>query len=194
LTDSASAWSEENRRRAARIRALLLDVDGVLTDGGFEPGDEETGTLERKRFHARDGLGLLLLKRRGLGLGFVTGRASAIVRARARELKLDFYREDCWTKGAALREAAEELDLEPGEIAFVGDDVQDLPALALAGFAACPCDAHEEVRRRVHYVASAAGGRGAVREISERILEARGELQDALLGFLTSSQASRRTA
>ncbi len=174
-------WTPELARRTGRVRALLLDVDGVLTDGSFEPGE-----AERKRFHARDGLGLLLLKRRGLRLGFVTGRASGIVRDRAREVGLDFYRENCWTKGKALREAASEFGLEPEEIAFVGDDVQDLPALALAGFAACPLDAHPEVRRRVHYVAGAPGGRGAVRDVAERILDARGELEETLLSFLRS--------
>ncbi len=164
-----------------------MDVDGVLTDGSFEPGGEAEGIPERKRFHARDGLGLLLLKRRDIRLGFVTGRASGVVRDRARELDLAFYRENCWAKGDALREAAGEMGLEPAEIAFVGDDVQDLPALALAGFAACPADAHPEVRRRVHYVAAAPGGRGAVREVAERILDARGELRASLLSFLKPS-------
>ncbi len=180
----AAEWDATNARRAARIRALLMDVDGVLTDGTFEPGDEAGGVPERKRFHARDGLGLILLKRRGIRLGFVTGRASGVVRDRARELDLAFYRENCWAKGEALLEAAQEMGLQPGEIAFVGDDVQDLPALERAGFAACPADAHPEVRRRAHYVAAAPGGRGAVREVAERILDARGELEATLLGFL----------
>lgn len=167
-------------RRAAPIELILLDVDGVLTDGTFEPGAEADGIPERKRFHSRDGLGLVMAKRCGLRLGFVTGRRSGVVRDRASELSLDFLREGCFEKGAAFDEACASLDLRPEQVAFVGDDVQDLPALERAGFAAAPADAHPEVLARVHFVADAPGGRGAVRQIIERILAARGQLDDAL--------------
>lgn len=166
-------------RRAAAIEAILLDVDGVLTDGTFEPGDEEAGIPERKRFHARDGLGLVMAKRSGLRLGFVTGRRSGVVRDRAAELALDFLKEGCFDKGPAFEEACASFGLLPEQVAFVGDDVQDLPALARAGFAAAPADAHPAVLERVHFVSDAPGGRGAVRQIIERILKARGLLEDA---------------
>ena len=170
-------------RRAASIEAILLDVDGVLTDGSFEPADEDARIPERKRFHSRDGLGLVMAKRSGLRLGFITGRRSGVVRDRAAELSLDFLREGCFDKGAAFDEASAALGLAPERIAFVGDDVQDLPALRKAGFAAAPADAHPAVLARVHFVAEANGGRGAVRQIIERILEARGLLEDALFRF-----------
>ena len=170
-------------RRAAAIEAILLDVDGVLTDGTFEPGDEDAGVPERKRFHSRDGLGLVMAKKSGLRLGFVTGRRSGVVRGRAAELSLDFLREGCFDKGPAFEEACVAFGLTPEQVAFVGDDVQDLPALRRAGFAAAPADAHPAVLECVHFVADAPGGRGAVRQIIERILDARGLLDNALFRF-----------
>lgn len=179
-----SALTEEGvSRRAASIEAILLDVDGVLTDGTFEPGHEDAGIPERKRFHSRDGLGLVMAKRSGLRLGFITGRRSGVVRDRASELSLDFLREGCFDKGAAFGEACTAWGLAPEQVAFVGDDVQDLPAIRRAGFAAAPADAHPEVLARVHFVAEVNGGRGAVRQIIERILGARGLLENALFRF-----------
>ncbi len=170
-------------RRAAAIEAILMDVDGVLTDGTFEPGDEDAGIPERKRFHSRDGLGLVMAKKSGLRLGFVTGRRSGTVRGRAAELELDYLREGCFDKGPAFDEACASFGLLPEQVAFVGDDVQDLPALRKAGFAAAPADAHPAVLDCVHFVADAPGGRGAVRQVIERILEARGLLDAALFRF-----------
>lgn len=171
------------RARAARIEAILLDVDGVLTDGGFEPASEAAGTPERKRFHSRDGLGLLMAKRAGLRLGFITGRPSGAVRDRAAELDLDFLREGCFRKGPAFDDACREWGLAAGQVAFVGDDVQDLPAMRRAGLAAAPGDAHPLVRQKADFVAEAPGGRGAVREVVERILDARGLLEAAIASF-----------
>ncbi len=184
-----TAWTSDLARRAARIEAILFDVDGVLTDGGFEPGDEGAGISERKRFHSRDGLGMLLARKSGIRLGFITGRRSGVVRGRAAELSLDFLREGCFDKGSAFEDACEAFGLDAAQIAFVGDDVQDLPALRRAGFAAAPADAHAAVIERVHYIAAAAGGRGAAREIIERILDARGLLEHALFGLWESESA-----
>ena len=170
----------EAARRAARIEAILLDVDGVLTDGTFEPSGPASEAPERKQFHARDGLGLVMARKLGLQLGFITGRRSGMVRDRAAELSLAFYRDGCLRKGPVFDEACRKLGLERNQVAFLGDDVQDLPALRRAGFAAAPADAHPEVLARVHFVAAFPGGRGAVREIVECILEARGELERAL--------------
>lgn len=180
---AAGRGSDPVSRRAAAIEAILLDVDGVLTDGTFEPGDEDAGIPERKRFHSRDGLGLVMAKKSGLRLGFVTGRRSGTVRGRAAELSLDYLREGCFDKGPAFDEACVTFGLLPEQVAFVGDDVQDLPALRKAGFAAAPADAHPAVLESVHFVADAPGGRGAVRQIIERILEARGLLDAALYRF-----------
>lgn len=179
----SSPGNDSVSRRAAAIEAILLDVDGVLTDGTFEPGDEAAGIPERKRFHSRDGLGLVMAKKSGLRLGFVTGRRSGAVRGRAAELSLDYLREDCFDKGPAFDEACASFGLSPEQVAFIGDDVQDLPALRKAGFAAAPADAHPAVLECVHFIAAAPGGRGAVRQIIERILDARGLLDDALFRF-----------
>ncbi len=175
--------AERLRAPLSGIEAILLDVDGVLTDGGFEPANEAAGTPERKRFHSRDGLGLLMAKRCGLRLGFITGRPSGAVRDRAAELDLDFLREGCFRKGPAFDDACREWGLAAAQVAFVGDDVQDLPAMRRAGFAAAPGDAHPRVRERADFVAEAPGGRGAVREVVERILEARGLLEAAVASF-----------
>lgn len=182
-SQAAGRGNDPVSRRAAAVEAILLDVDGVLTDGTFEPGDEDAGIPERKRFHSRDGLGLVMAKKSGLRLGFVTGRRSGTVRGRAAELSLDFLREGCFDKGPAFDEACATFGLLPEQVAFVGDDVQDLPALRKAGFAAAPADAHPAVLQCVHFVAGAPGGRGAVRQIIERILEARGLLDAALFRF-----------
>ncbi len=155
-------------------------MDGVLTDGTFEPGHRASGTPERKRFHARDGLGLQMARRLGLELGIITGRRSEIVRERAAELSVAFYRDDCLDKGPVFEEACRKLGFAAKQVAFVGDDVQDLPALSRAGFAAAPRDAHPAVLARVHFVANAPGGRGAVREVVEHILHAQGRLHEAL--------------
>lgn len=181
--EGAVSGRDSVSRRAAAIEAILLDVDGVLTDGTFEPGDESAGIPERKRFHSRDGLGLVMARKSGLRLGFVTGRRSGAVRWRAAELSLDYLREGCFDKGPAFDEACSRFGLSPEQVAFVGDDVQDLPALRKAGFAAAPADAHPAVLACVHFVADAPGGRGAVRQIIERILDARGLLDDALFRF-----------
>ena len=105
-TANAPPGNDPVARRAAAIKAVLLDVDGVLTDGTFEPGDEDAGVPERKRFHSRDGLGLVMAKKSGLRLGFVTGRRSGVVRGRAAELSLDFLREGCSTRAGPLRKRA----------------------------------------------------------------------------------------
>ena len=167
----------------SRIEGLLLDVDGVLTDGGFEPGNEAAGIPERKRFHSRDGLGLVMAKRSGLRIGFITGRASGVVRDRAAELDLDFLREGCFRKGPAFEDACREWGLPAERVAFVGDDVQDLPAMRRAGFSAAPADAHPLVKEAADLVSASPGGRGAVREVVERILAARGALDAAISSF-----------
>ncbi len=176
-------WTPELRERASQVEAILLDVDGVLTDGTFVPADEESGLPEIKRFHARDGLGLLLARRSGIRLGFVTGRTSQIVRRRAQEIGAAFLREGCFTKGVAFEDACRSLSLAASQVAFIGDDVQDLPAMRRAGFAAAPSDAHPRVLAEALYVSDFPGGRGAVRQVVERILEARGALETAWASF-----------
>jgi 3-deoxy-D-manno-octulosonate 8-phosphate phosphatase (KDO 8-P phosphatase) len=164
------------REKARRIKMLLMDVDGVLTDGTFVP----QGADEMKRFHSRDGIGLSLARRAGLKLGLISGRNSSVVARRARELRIQFVRLGVDDKLAALEEALEQENLSLDEVAYMGDDLPDLPVLRRVGLAAAVSDAHFEVRSRVDYVTRARGGFGAVRELIDQILSAKG-LQENLV-------------
>ena len=164
------------RDKARRIGMLLMDVDGVLTDGTFEPLSGE----EVKRFHSRDGIGLVLAKRAGLKIGLISGRVSPVVTERARQLNMDFVRLGVEDKLTALEEALEQEQIGVDRVAYIGDDIPDLPVLIRVGLSAAVGDAHEEVRARVDYVTRARGGFGAVREFVDQILLAKG-LQEALI-------------
>ncbi len=162
--------------RLRALRLILLDVDGVLTDGGLYFAD---GGAEMKRFDVKDGAGIVLARRAGLAVGLLTGKTSEIVSRRASELGLSPVRQGALDKTAPFEEILAEAGVEAREVGYVGDDVLDLPILRRAGVSACPADAHPLVRQRVDVVLSAPGGRGAVREFIDRVLEARGLLQDA---------------
>jgi 3-deoxy-D-manno-octulosonate 8-phosphate phosphatase (KDO 8-P phosphatase) len=163
--------------RAAGVRLLVLDVDGVLTDGGIVMDD---AGAEFKRFHVRDGHGIKLLQRRGIPVALITGRRSGVVEQRAAELGIEHVYQGAEDKRAALADLLERLDTDPQAVAMVGDDVVDLPLLVRAGLAVTVADGHAAVRERAHWVTEAAGGRGAVREVTDRILRAQGH-EDALL-------------
>lgn len=168
------------RDKAKLIKMLLLDVDGVLTDGTFERhGDDEV-----KRFHSRDGIGFALARRAGLKIGLISGRSSRAVEHRARELKLHFVRLGTDDKLSAFQHALEQEGLSEEQVAFMGDDLPDLPVLSRAGLSAAVADAHAEVKSRVHYVTRARGGFGAVRELIDEILDAQGLLQDLIHEYL----------
>jgi 3-deoxy-D-manno-octulosonate 8-phosphate phosphatase (KDO 8-P phosphatase) len=166
----------ELREKARRIRMVLMDVDGVLTDGTFERRGEE----EVKRFHSRDGIGLVLARRAGIKLGLISGRFSSAVQQRAQELKMDFVRLGSDDKIEALDEALAQEGLTLDQIAYVGDDLPDLPVLRRVGLSVAVSDSHGEVRSRVDYVTRARGGFGAVRELIDQILVAKG-LHDELV-------------
>lgn len=161
----------EAAEKAARLRLLLLDVDGVLTDGGIVYDAEGR---EIKRFHVRDGHGIVMLRRAGVEVGIITGRTSPVVPVRARELGIALVRQGAVDKVAAWREILAERRLLPEETGYVGDDIVDVPLLREVGFAAAVADAEEYVLSAVDYVASRPGGRGAVREIIEFVLRASG--------------------
>lgn len=158
-------------KKAARVRLLLLDVDGVLTDGGIVYDAEGK---EIKRFHVRDGHGIKMLKRAGIEVGIVTGRTSAVVDVRAKELGIVFVAQGAADKTESFRSILARTGLSPEQTAYVGDDIVDLPLLRAVGFSASVADAEEYVKEAVDYVASREGGRGAVREIAEFILRAAG--------------------
>lgn len=161
------------------MRAIVLDVDGVLTDASLYYGPRGEAL---KAFSARDGFAIKLAQREGIAVGLLSGRVAAPVQARVRDLGIParLVIQGSGTKAADLRRLARRLDLELDELAFVGDDLPDLPALVLAGLAACPADAAPEVRECCHYVCAAPGGRGAVREVIVRILEAQGRWQQCV--------------
>ena len=151
------------------IRLLVLDVDGVLTDGRIIVNDQG---VESKHFHVRDGAAIAMWNQRGRRTAILSGRSARCVDLRAAELAIEPVIQGSKDKGEALRQMIAQLDLEPAQVGFMGDDLADLPALELAGFAACPGDAAPEVRAVVDHVATALGGRGAVREVIEILLKA----------------------
>ncbi len=160
---------------AARCRALKLllsDVDGVMTDGTvlLLPDGREA-----KSFHIRDGLAVVLAHRAGLRTGIITGRSSEVVARRAAELGMDVVRQGVADKGQALAAILAEHDLRPEEVAYVGDDLNDLSVLNQVGLSAAPADAALEVRLQAFMVTDAPGGRGCLREFVEAILRARGD-------------------
>jgi 3-deoxy-D-manno-octulosonate 8-phosphate phosphatase (KDO 8-P phosphatase) len=156
--------------RAARIRLLVLDVDGVLTDGGlvYGPSGEET-----KRFHVRDGLALVAARAAGLEIGVISGRASAAVTRRMAELGVHLVHQGVADKGAVFDAMRATLGLLPAEVAMMGDDLTDLDLMKRVGLALAPSDAVAEVRRAAHWVSRCRGGDGAVREAVEFLLKAR---------------------
>lgn len=163
--------------RARDIRVVALDVDGTLTDGTIFIGP--TGEA-MKGFSVHDGFGLTLLREAGIRLAIVTGRGSAIVEARAAELRFDAVLQRVRDKAAAIRELSGRFDCPAAGIAYMGDDWPDLPGMAAAGLAAAPADARPEVLARADWVSSRPAGRGAVREFAEWLLRRRGDL-DRLL-------------
>jgi len=170
------------REKARGVKMLLLDVDGVLTDGTFVPGSAAGD--ETKRFHSRDGIGLVLARKAGIKLGLISGRSSRIVEARAHELSIPFVRLGVSDKLEALHEALSQESLSLPDIAYMGDDLPDLVVLSRVGLAATVADAPLEVRSRVDYVTQARGGHGAVRELIELILMSQERLEELVQGYL----------
>ncbi len=166
--------------RAKGVRLLLLDVDGVLTDGGLYYGD---GGVELKRFHTQDGLGIKLLQESGVPVGIITARQSEAVSRRIRDLELAHVFQGQKDKLAAFEQILRQTGLRPPQVASMGDDWMDLPLLNRAGLAAAPANAVPEVRQRVHFVTEHSGGNGAVRELCDLILEAQGHLTKMLSKF-----------
>ena len=167
-------------RRASRIRLLLMDCDGVLTDGRIRlTADGE----EQKSFHVRDGLGLDLLHRAGIRTGIISGRSSQVVQRRADELKVTFVRQGVTDKVRAFEELMALAEMDDNAIAFIGDDLNDVPLLHRVEFAVAVADAATEARVAAHYVTQARGGAGAVREVAEIILKAQGYWSDLIESF-----------
>jgi YrbI family 3-deoxy-D-manno-octulosonate 8-phosphate phosphatase len=167
--------------RCAAIRLLLTDVDGVLTDGGVWFDNQG---VESKAFHIRDGFGVRLWQQAGGKIGVVTGRSSQIVELRAAELAMDVVRQGVKHKLPAVQAIAASLRLAPEQIAYIGDDLPDVPAIRYAGLGIAVADAPEEVRSAADYVTSVAGGRGVVREVVELLLKNTGKWDDVIRKFV----------
>ena len=167
--------------RLSGIRLLILDVDGVLTAGGIFMDFEGR---EYKRFDVRDGHGIKLLQRYGLGVAIITGRRSAVVEHRAQELGIEPIVQGAQKKGEALDRILASSGVDADRAAMVGDDVVDLPAMVRTGLALTVADAHPAVRERAHWTTATQGGQGAVREIADRLLQAHGHWDDLVAGYL----------
>lgn len=168
--------------RLKKLRLLLLDVDGVLTDGSIVYTDSGE---QVKTFNSKDGLGLRLLMDAGVDVGIVTGRTSGALLHRCKNLGIDLIFDGIKDKAAAFDEILASTGLESGEVGFMGDDLIDLPAMTRAGAAFTVADASVEVKNRADMVSDLPGGQGAVRQICERILKARGEWDGIISGFLS---------
>ncbi|MFC1836612.1 KdsC family phosphatase, partial [Thermodesulfobacteriota bacterium] len=171
---------ESLEERLAKIRLIIFDVDGILTDGRITFG---SGDLEIKSFDVRDGHGIKLAKRRGLEVALVTGRRSEIVPRRAEDLGISIVYQRILDKKVVLSELLEKLNLEPEQVAAIGDDVVDIPVFRRVGVGITVPEAPLEVRREADYITSRTGGRGAAREVVEMILKAQGKWDSALARY-----------
>jgi 3-deoxy-D-manno-octulosonate 8-phosphate phosphatase (KDO 8-P phosphatase) len=163
--------------RAKHIKLLLMDCDGVLTDGQLELLDNGD---EQKTFHARDGQGISLFHRAGWKTGIISGRTSSAVERRAQDLKMAYVRQHARDKIPALEEILAAAKVAPDECAYIGDDVGDIPVMRRVGFAVAVADAVEETKQAAHYVTKLKGGRGAVREVTDLILKAQGRWEELM--------------
>jgi len=173
------------RDKAARVVLLLLDVDGVLTDGKLI---YDTEGREFKAFHVRDGHGIKMAQQAGVEVGIITGRRSAMVENRAHELGITLVRQGVHDKIAAWQDVLKEKGLEPTQTAYVGDDILDVPLMRAVGFAAAVADAEPCVIEVADYIAARPGGNGAVRDITDFLLHARGAWESVTAAFLASRE------
>lgn len=167
--------------RARKIKLLILDCDGVLTDGRIImlPGSDET-----KTFDVKDGHGIVMAQRAGLRIAIISGRKSSVVRARATELGVAHLYEMAWVKMEPYEKVLAEEGLTDEEVCYVGDDVVDIPLLRRAGLGVAVADAVEETKEHSHIVTERGGGRGAVREVIEFILKAQDKWDEAMIRYL----------
>ncbi|PKO53566.1 MAG: phenylphosphate carboxylase subunit delta [Betaproteobacteria bacterium HGW-Betaproteobacteria-20] len=186
-TLSAEALSPELLARLKNIKLLVLDVDGVMTDGGLTIGDDGQ---EYKTFHSHDGLGMKLLKATGVGLAIITGRTSNVVKKRAESTGVGHFYQGAEDKLVAFNDLMKASGLQASQCAFMGDDVVDLPPMLKCGLALAVPDSPPLVLQHAHYVTIKAGGRGAVREVCELIMQAQGTFDTQMAQFLTQASIS----
>jgi 3-deoxy-D-manno-octulosonate 8-phosphate phosphatase (KDO 8-P phosphatase) len=169
------------------VKLVIMDVDGVLTDGSIWVAEDGK---ETKRFNVRDWTGILYLERAGVRAALVSGRTSGAVLHRAREVGVTEVHQGVKDKLPAVRRLLDRLGLEAKEFAYIGDDVTDIPPARLAGLSVAVADAHEELKTRCDYVTKAPGGAGAVRELAERILKAQDKWAFIMKRYLDTENAA----
>lgn len=172
---------QDIHKKAAHIRLVIFDVDGVLTDGSLYIGDDGQ---EYKAFHSKDGHGMVMLQQSGVEIAIITGRSSEVVRIRMASLGIQHIYQGKREKLPAYEELKQITGFDDGQIAYVGDDVVDLPVMTRAGLAVAVQDAHALTKQHAHWVTPSDGGRGAGREVCELIMDAQGTLQSALQHYL----------
>ena len=169
------------QEQAARVRLILFDVDGVLTDGTLLLHADGT---ESKVFDIKDGTGIVWAQRLGLTVGFLSARSSAATTHRAAQLGITLVHQGVASKLETYDQIVDELLLENEQVAYMGDDVLDLPVLGRAGLSTAPADAVADVRERVHWVSRAGGGRGAARELIELILKSQDKWEGLVAAYI----------
>ncbi len=167
--------------RAAQIRLVIFDVDGVLTDGSLFLGDDGQ---EYKAFHSRDGHGMKMLQETGVEIGIITGRTSNVVQHRMDSLGIRHVYQGQLQKLPAFEDLVAKLGLPPHQVAYVGDDVVDLPTMRRSGLAIAVQDAHPLLKQHAHWITDHGGGRGAARDVCELIMRAQGTLDQQLALYL----------
>ena len=174
---SDQVYPDEAVRRAQKLKALLLDVDGVMTDGRII---FDSKGRDSRNFNVQDGLGVYFAKKCGLIVGIITGRKSRVTKIRARELKIDFLSQGHKNKLKPYEKFKVGFNLTDEEIGYIGDDLLDLSIMSRCGFSACVANGREEVKAKSHFVTNSTGGKGAVREVIEFVLKQQGKWQKLL--------------
>jgi 3-deoxy-D-manno-octulosonate 8-phosphate phosphatase (KDO 8-P phosphatase) len=172
-----SGYTKDQIKKAASIRGIFFDVDGVLTDSKIIY--DETGK-EIKNFNVKDGQIISHLKKAGIVVGAISGRDSAVTAKRCAELKFDFCHQGILDKASTFRKLAEHYQFKTREVAFIGDDINDIGVFRQAGLSACPADTFQYIKDTVDLVTYAKGGRGVLREVADLVLAARGEFEQIL--------------
>ena len=168
-------------QKASKIKLLLLDVDGVMTDNRLFYGDDG---LEYKAFYTRDGHAMVLIQKSGIEIGIITGRKSKLVTKRMQDLKVKYVYQGVPDKLPTFEELMKLTGYSKEQVAYMGDDILDLPILSRVGLAACPADAESDVQSRVDFISQYDGGRGAVRELCELIMKSQNSWQQHLDFYL----------
>lgn len=172
---------EEIDTKARRVKLVIFDVDGVLTDGSLYLGDDGQ---EYKSFNSQDGHGMKMLQKSGVVIGIITGRTSEVVRIRMASLGVEHVYQGKLNKLPAYEELRDKLDLSDEQVAYVGDDVVDLPIMRRVGLAIAVSDAHPFVLQHAHWQTPHKGGRGAARDVCEMVMQAQDNLQTELDSYL----------